>query len=245
MTERLQKYLARSGIGSRREIEGWIRQGRVFIDGEMATVGIKVDHKSRITVDGKYIIHKDSLPTEDRLILYHKPRGEMCTRNDPKGRPTIFENLPVLSEGRWVTVGRLDINTTGALLLTTNGDLAHKLMHPSFGFEREYLCRIRGDVSSQKLEKLLTGVWLEGKRCRFESADAQSTASSNHHWYKVIVREGHYREVRRLWSSVNCMVSRLIRIRYGPIQLPRDLKPGQYKEILAPRLQELLLLIDS
>ena len=151
MTERLQKYLARTGVGSRREIEDWIRAGRVSVDGQTATLGLKVDESSRIAIDGTNIPQQLPASGQPRAILYHKSVGEICSRNDPKGRPSVFDRLPALKTGRWVAVGRLDFNTTGLLLFTTDGDFAHRLMHPRFGMEREYLCRIRGEASPAQI----------------------------------------------------------------------------------------------
>jgi 23S rRNA pseudouridine2605 synthase len=230
VTERLQKYLARTGVGSRREIENWIRAGRVSVDDEIATLGLKVDESSRIAIDGTNIPEHSQGIGQSRTILYHKPAGEICTRNDPKGRPSVFDRLPALKTGRWVAVGRLDFNTTGLLIFTTDGDLAHRLMHPSFGMEREYLCRIRGEASLTQIEKLTTGVLLDGQSCRFEKIRVRK-GSGAHRWYEVVIQEGRYREVRRLWALVNCTVSRLIRIRYGSIQLPKDLRAGCWVEL--------------
>ena len=230
MTERLQKYLARTGAGSRREIEGWIRAGRVSVDGQTATLGLKVDENSRIAIDGTNVPKISEVSEQPRTILSHKSAGEICSRNDPKGRPSVFDRLPVLKTGRWISVGRLDFNTTGLLLFTTDGDLAHRLMHPSFGMEREYLCRIRGEVLPAQIEKLKKGVVLDGQSCRFEHIRVRK-GSSNPRWYEVMVHEGRYREVRRLWAVVGCTVSRLIRIRYGSIQLPKDLRAGCWIEL--------------
>jgi 23S rRNA pseudouridine2605 synthase len=202
----------------------------VSVDGQTATLGIKVDKGSWIEIDGKSIPQQRVSSGPTRVILYHKPTGEICSRNDPKGRPSVFDRLPVLQNRRWVAVGRLDINTTGLLLFTTDGDLAHQLMHPSFGMEREYLCRIQGEVLPTQIEKLRKGVEIDGRLCRFECV-RKRTGSSANHWYEVVVREGRYREVRRLWAAAGCTVSRLMRVRYGPIRLPRNLRSGCYIDL--------------
>ena len=239
MTERLQKYLARMGAGSRREIENWIRAGRISIDGHIATLGVRVDQNNQIVVDGRLIRKSVASTKVPRVIIYHKPPGEICTRDDPKARPTVFQRLPKLQEGRWVSVGRLDFNTAGLLLFTTDGGLANRLMHPRFGVEREYLCRLRGEASSQQIDKLLNGILLDGRLSCFQSVERRNGSNRNC-WYEVVVREGRYREVRRLWSAVNCTVSRLVRIRYGMIRLPRYLRPGDSRELQENEVKSLL-----
>lgn len=228
MSEKLQKVLARAGLASRRAIETWISAGRITINGKVAKLGDRVEPNDTIQVDHKTIQQPDH--TESQLLIYHKPEGEICTRSDPQGRPTVFEHLPPLSSGRWINIGRLDLNTSGLLLLTTDGELAHQLMHPSFALEREYLVRVLGKVNADILERLKTGVKLEDGLARFESIATHSGAGANR-WYRVIVTEGKNRLVRRLWESQGLQVSRLMRIRYGNITLPRTLKPGQYISI--------------
>ena len=239
MTERLQKYLAHLGLGSRREIEDWIRTGRVFVDGTMATLGCKVDDNSQITVDEVNIFRSSVASARPRVLVYHKPEGEICSRNDPGGRPTVFRHLPVLNKARWISVGRLDFNTSGLLLFTTDGGLAHRLMHPSFDLDREYLCRVYGGASEAQISQLKKGILLDGELCRFEKVCLRQGSSKNR-WYEVVVREGRYREIRRLWEAVNCNVSRLVRIRYGPITLPRDVSPGNFRELEGAELANLL-----
>ena len=239
MTERLQKHLASLGLGSRREIEGWIRADRVVVDGQIAELGCRVDDLSEIIVDGVTIGRRGGDLRQSRVLIYHKTEGEICTRDDPAGRPTVYRGLPSLDKGRWISVGRLDFNTTGLLLFTDDGELAHRLMHPKFGLEREYLCRLYGEVTPTKISQLKKGIHLDGKLCSFDKVRLRRGLSKNQ-WYEVVVHEGRYREIRRLWAAVNCTVSRLVRIRYGAIELPRDLKPGNVRELDTNDLAKLL-----
>ena len=226
--EKLQKVLARSGLGSRREMERWIEAGRVSVDGKAAKLGDRVEAKARISVDGKPLV---SAPAEaTRCILYHKPTGEVCTRDDPEGRRTVFERLPRLKSGRWISIGRLDYNTSGLLLFTTDGELAHKLMHPSSNIEREYMVRVMGDVQPKNLEAMLKGVVLDDGMARF--TDIQEGAGDGiNRWYYVVLMEGRNREVRRLWESQGLTVSRLKRVRYGEVFIPSKVKQGQWVEM--------------
>ena len=239
LAERIQKYLSRRGLGSRREIENWIREGRIEVGGRNAVLGSTVSDGDLIAIDQQS--HRVSLRprTAPRIIVYHKPVGEICTRADNKERPTVFDHLPRLRSARWIGVGRLDINTSGLLLFTTDGDLAHRLMHPSGGIEREYRCRIHGEVSRGRIDRMRKGVTLSGCSCRFERVRVRGGRGTNR-WYDVVVREGRYREVRRMWSAIGCTVNRLIRIRYGGISLPRDLKPGYHRALYADELSGLL-----
>lgn len=234
MSERLQKILARAGLGSRREIEGWIREGRIRIDGVIAELGVSISGTENIAIDGQPVALPP--PQAQRVIAYHKPFGEITTRNDPEGRPTIFDHLPRLASGRWISVGRLDINTSGLLLLTNDGELANRLMHPSQQLEREYAVRVFGEIDGLILERLLQGVELEDGPARFLSVrDAGGSGNGANRWYHVVLAEGRNREVRRLWESQGVQVSRLTRVRYGPIELGRrlpvehwrDLEPGE------------------
>lgn len=225
--ERLQKVLASLGLGSRRTIEEWIREGRVSINGAVAELGARVGPSDRVLIDGKPVDLAQRIQTDMPVVLgYHKPIGEMTTRSDPQGRPTVFERLPPPPSGRWIVVGRLDVNTSGLLLFTTDGELAHRLMHPSSEVEREYLVRVRSHPDRETLDVLRRGVELEDGWARFDRIEAEAS-TDGHAWFRVVLHEGRNREVRRLWSAVGHEVSRLMRIRYGPVELPRDLRPGQ------------------
>jgi 23S rRNA pseudouridine2605 synthase len=238
--ERIQKLLAAAGLGSRREIEGWIKAKRLTINGRIAQLGDRITKADRIAVDGhvlKMLIHAQ--PDERRVILYHKPEGELTTRKDPEGRPTVFESLPRLRRSRWVSVGRLDTNTSGLLLFTTDGELANRLMHPSHEIEREYAVRVLGKITDEQLTALKTGVRLDDGMAKFDVIREAGGDGANH-WYHVTLKEGRNREVRRLWEAVGVTVSRLIRIRYGAISLPRQLPRGAWREATADETDVLL-----
>jgi 23S rRNA pseudouridine2605 synthase len=236
MAERLQKFLARAGYGSRRQIEEWIRAGRIRVNERPAELGVSVGAQDRIELDGKAVAVAVALSRPaPRTILYHKPAGELTTRADPQGRPTVFDRLPPLKTARWIAVGRLDFNTDGLLLLTTDGELANRLMHPSSEIEREYAVRVLGAVSPETLERLLAGVELDDGQAAFGSL-RDAGGSGVNHWYHVTLKEGRNREVRRLWESQGVKVSRLIRVRFGPIGLPRELRPGRYRELIRPEV---------
>jgi 23S rRNA pseudouridine2605 synthase len=245
---RLQKLLAEAGLGSRRAVEDWIRAGRVTVGGRKAQLGDRATAGDDVRVDGKRLKLGTVEATPHELLLYYKPTGEVTTRSDPEGRPTVFERLPPPRRGRWINVGRLDVNTTGLLLLTTDGRLAHRLMHPSSEVEREYLVRVRGRPSQEVLAQLLLGVKLEDGAASFDriAADTWEEAggtggggSGSNSTFRVVLTEGRNREVRRLWQAVGFEVSRLKRIRYGPVELPRDLKPGSIR-LARPALLEKL-----
>lgn len=228
--ERLQKLLAAAGLGSRREIEGWIAAGRLSVNGATARLGDKAGPADTIELDGKRVALK-AAAARPRVLLYHKPEGEMVTRSDPGGRPTVFERLPAIPGGKWVAVGRLDINTAGLLLLTDSGELANLLMHPRYEVEREYAVRVLGEIKPEERRRLLEGVPLEDGVGRFDRLEPSGAAEGANRWYRVVLREGRNREVRRLFEAVGRKVSRLLRVRYGPVSLPRELRPGRWIEL--------------
>ena len=229
MSEKIQKVLARLGLASRRAIETWIEEGRISVNGKKAKIGQRVELTDTISVDGERVqIASEKEPT--RVILYHKPPGEICTRSDPEGRPSVFKALPKLYEGRWISVGRLDFNTTGLLLFTNDGELANRLMHPSGGFEREYAVRVLGDVTDKILDRLVKGVQLEDGKARFEDLVVSGGRGANR-WFHVVVMEGRNRLVRRLWESQGLQISRLKRVRFGPIFLEASLAQGDWRDI--------------
>ena len=238
MTERLQKFLARMGLGSRRQIEDWIRQGRITVNGAVAQLGDQVNGAEKMQIDGKPVQVRP-FGQRRRVLAYYKPVGEMTSRHDPEGRPTVFEHLPPLRDSRWIAVGRLDLNTQGLLLLTNDGELANRLMHPSSQIEREYAVRVLGEVPPEMLKRLREGVTLEDGVARFDDIREAGGEGANH-WYHVILREGRHREVRRLWESQGVTVSRLTRVRYGSVTLRRGLHPGHWDELDEAQMAELL-----
>ena len=232
-SEKLQKVLARAGKGSRREMETFITAGRVSVDGKVAYLGDRVLGTEQIRIDGHPVALMAKEDDLCRVIVYNKPEGEMCTRKDPEGRPTVFDRLPPLENSRWVAVGRLDINTSGMLLFTTDGELANRLMHPSQKVEREYAVRVFGEINEAMLQTLRTGVKLEDGPARFEKI-TYSGGESRNHWFHVVLSEGRNREVRRLWESQGVQVSRLIRVRYGDMEMKRQLPLGGWNELGLP-----------
>lgn len=227
MSERIQKILARAGYGSRRQIETWIKEGKVTRNGEVANLGDQAEIGDTLRLDGKPLSPKRLWQQPQQVLLYNKPVGEVCTRKDPEGRRTIFQALPTPEQGRWVSVGRLDINTSGLIILTTDGELANKLMHPSNEMDREYAVRVLGEVTTDMMQTLRDGVELEDGKAKF--ADIQEAGGEGaNHWYHVVIQEGRNREVRRLWESQGVQVSRLMRVRYGPIIIPNQLKMGKW-----------------
>ena len=225
--ERIQKVLAHQGVASRRQVDAMLQQGRITVDGKTAKPGDQISGREKIALDGK-LIRIAKFESSPKLLMYHKPVGEVCTRADPEGRDSVFRNLPGLSQGRWVSIGRLDINTSGLILFTNQGELANRLMHPSYEIEREYAVRVHGTVSTEMLQQLKQGVELDDGLARFEEI-IDSGGEATNHWYHVILKEGKNREVRRLWEAVGVEVSRLMRVRYDSFSLPKWLKPGKYR----------------
>lgn len=238
MAERIQKILSRAGYGSRREIERWVKEGLITVNGQPATVGQAISETDKVILRSQVLHLASKLKAKPRVLLYHKKAGEICTRKDPEGRPTVFEKLPDLSSGRWIQVGRLDINTDGLILFTTDGELANRLMHPSYEIEREYAVRVLGKVSQDALDNLSKGVILEDGEAKFSRIKFAGGEGANK-WYHVVLHEGRNREVRRLWETQDVTVSRLIRIRYGDITLERSLHGGEFKELAVRGLRQI------
>ncbi|MEE9320611.1 MAG: pseudouridine synthase [Granulosicoccus sp.] len=239
MAERLQKILANTGLGSRRELESWISDGQVRLNGREAKLGDRAALDDDLTVKGRFYRVVADESASRRVLMYHKPLGELTTRDDPEKRRTVFDRLPNLHQGRWIAVGRLDINTLGLLLLTNDGQLANTLMHPSGNYERHYAVRVNGQVSSDMLTRLRSNVDLEDGPAHFDRLVAEGAGEGSNQWYKVSVKEGRNRLVRRLWESQDVKVSRLIRTRYGPVALPRWLSRGKLHEMPATEVAEL------
>ena len=235
--ERLQKVLAQLGIGSRREIEEWVMAGRISVNGLPAELGQKIGPGDRVKHNGKLLPLKFT-PRTPRLLMYHKPEGEIVSRDDPEGRPTVFERLPVLNKGRWIAIGRLAFNTSGLLLFTNDGDLANRLMHPRYEMEREYAVRLLGELTAEQIESLTRGIELEDGVARFSTLTDQGGEGVNH-WYRVTLSEGRNREVRRMFEAVGLTVSRLMRVRYGPVSLPPRLKRGMWTELPEAEVRKL------
>jgi len=242
--EKLQKVLARAGLGSRRDMERLIGANRVTVNGRIAHVGDRVGERDRILVDGHPVALKPAQERRSRVLIYNKPEGEICSVRDPEGRPTVFERLPALRGERWISVGRLDFNTSGLLLFTTDGELANALMHPSANIDREYLCRVMGEVDDEVLARLRQGVLLEDGMARFTDISAGGgNDESINRWFYVCLMEGRNREVRRLWESQEIKVNRLKRVRFGPVFLPGRLKQGQWIDMSPEEVQALYRLV--
>lgn len=238
MSEKLQKVLARAGFGSRREIEEWIASGRIKVNGKVAIVGTRVTEADQVVVDGKKLAPQKKVKEDRRVLLYNKPEDEICTRKDPEGRRTVFDKLPPIKHGRWVSIGRLDVNTSGLLLFTTDGELANKLMHPSSRIEREYAVRVLGDVSEEMVQRMHEGVIIDDNLCRFTDIQHYGGEGVNQ-WYHVVLMEGRNREVRKLWESQGVKVSRLKRVRFGPIFIPSTVSKGKFQELTKNEVDKL------
>lgn len=230
MSEKLQKVLARVGLGSRRYMEEVIAAGRVSVNGQVAQVGERIEPGDELRIDGRKVQFQIEDEIRRRVLIYYKPEGEICSRNDPEYRPTVFDHLPPISNDRWVMVGRLDINSTGLLLFTNDGELANRLMHPSNEIEREYAVRVMGEVTPQLKNNMTNGVVLDDGPAKFESFSEIGGEGINR-WYQVVVKEGRNREVRRIFESQGLKVSRLLRTRYGTVILPRELRTGRWMEL--------------
>ena len=239
-TEKLQKVLARAGMGSRRDMEDVIAAGRVTVNGDKALLGQRVAVGDRVLLDHKPVRMQAEGATPS-VLLYHKPAGEMVTMHDPEGRPTVFDRLPRVRGRRWLAVGRLDFNTSGVLLLTDSGDLANRLMHPSHGLEREYAVRVMGEVTQGQLESLKKGVMLEDGPAHFDAIRFEGGDGANR-WYRVTLSEGRNREVRRIFEAIGLVVSRLTRIRFGPLVLPPRLPRGRWLQLEPEQVRSLLAL---
>jgi 23S rRNA pseudouridine2605 synthase len=234
VTERIQKVLAAAGLASRRTVDAWLAAGRIQVNGRTVGPGDRAAPGDVITVDGQVVVHHAApVAQPPGILIYHKPLGEVTTRHDPQGRPTVFDRLPAAPAGqRWVVVGRLDVNTTGLLVFTTDGALAHRMMHPSFEMSREYLVRLRGHPGPETVRRVLGGVMLDDGPARFDAAQPAGN-SEGHSWMRVRLHEGRNREVRRLWEAVGHEVSRLKRLAHGPFLLPDDLPPGRARLLTA------------
>lgn len=235
--------LARAGLGSRREIERWIEEGKLTVNGNRIQLGYHLKPHDHLQINGRVVKWEKYAEQPTRVLVYHKPVGELVTRRDPEGRPVIFTQLPRLAVGRWIAVGRLDINTSGLILVTNNGELANRLMHPSRQVEREYAVRILGEVDETMMERLRQGVELEDGPAHFEDVRFYAGEGANK-WFYVTVKQGRNRLVRRLWESQGVKVSRLIRVRYGDVTLPERVRAHSFYELEAKELETLMASVD-
>lgn len=247
-SQRLQKVIAEAGLASRREADAWVSEGRVKVNGEVAAPGTRVGPRDRITVDGRPLRQARPEAAEIRVLLYKKRVGEIVTQSDPEGRRTVFRKLPKLSQGRWISVGRLDINTSGLLLFTNHGELANRLMHPRHGLARHYAVRVHGEVDDAMCRRLVAGVTLDDGDARFDDLRAVGAppgeSGGSNQWFEVTVHEGRHRLVRRLWESQGCEVARLIRVGFGPVALGRGIRSGSAREATKAELNALLQAVD-
>nr|WP_081470859.1 pseudouridine synthase [Methylomonas methanica] len=241
--ERIQKLLARAGLGSRREIERWIEEGKLTVNNQPIQPGYHLKPGDYLQINGRVVKWEKYAEQPTRVLVYHKPVGELVTRRDPEGRPVIFTQLPRLAVGRWIAVGRLDINTSGLILVTNNGELANRLMHPSRQVEREYAVRILGEVDDAMMERLRNGVELEDGPAQFDEVRFYAGEGANK-WFYVTVKQGRNRLVRRLWESQGVKVSRLLRVRYGDVTLPEKVRSHSFYELEAAELQDLMASVD-
>ncbi|HIJ35190.1 MAG TPA: pseudouridine synthase, partial [Gammaproteobacteria bacterium] len=239
--ERLQKVMARAGVASRRQVESWIREGKIRVNRETATLGMRITPEDEVRLNGDqlHLYPKEGGEMQTRVLLYHKPAGQVTSRKDPEGRDTVFKHLPKVRGGRWIAIGRLDYNTSGLLLFTTDGELAHRLMHPSTEVDREYAVRVLGEATAGQLEQLRKGVELEDGVARFSDI-VESGGKGTNHWYHVVLQEGRNREVRRMWEAVGLTVSRLMRVRYGSIFLDKKIRAGKSRELEREEVRELM-----
>ncbi len=237
-TYKLQKVLAQAGLGSRRKMEELVRAGRVTVNGAPAGIGARVGPRDVIKVEGR-LVRREARGEATRVLLYHKPEGEIVSRDDPGGRVSVFERLPPVKGAKWLAVGRLDYNTGGLLVLTTSGELANRMMHPRYGLEREYAVRLRGRLGEPQIAQLRDGVRLEDGIARCESLEDRGGEGANH-WYHVVIREGRNRVLRRMFEALGLTVSRLLRVRFGSVHLPPQLKRGQFVELPPREVRQLL-----
>ena len=239
--ERIQKVLAEAGYGSRREIEDWVVAGRVSVNGEPSFLGQKIGPGDRVKVNGKLVnlrFAAEQKKRGPRVLMYHKPEGEIVSKDDPEGRPSVFERLPTINKGRWIAIGRLDFNTSGLLLFTDNGELANRMMHPRYEIEREYAVRLLGELTEEQIKQLTDGIELDDGPAKFATLRDEGGEGANH-WYRVTLSEGRNREVRRMFEAIGLTVSRLMRVRYGVVELPSRLKRGMYEEMTAEQVAQL------
>ena len=242
MAERLHKVLARMGVGSRREIESWIKQGLVEVDGQLAQLGQTADGVKKVSVNGVHFTLEKEVPTQ--FLLYHKPDNEICSRKDPEHRPSIYDHLPNIEQGRWIAIGRLDLTTSGILLFTTNGELANALMHPSAGVDREYMVRVHGKVTPEIIYQLREGVMLKDGTAKFTDIQQRQSKGTNQ-WLQVVLQEGRNHEVKRMFESQGLQVTRLIRIRFGPIALDESLNKGQHRLLTNKEVKSLKAIVHQ
>jgi 23S rRNA pseudouridine2605 synthase len=242
-SQKLHKVLAQSGIGSRRLMEEWIREGKVTVNGAVATIGTRVKPSDSIRI-GKKSVRWPATHRLPRVLVYHKPEGEIVSHEDPEGRKSVFDRLPQLRGAKWLAVGRLDYNTSGLLIFTTSGELANRMMHPRFSVEREYAVRIVGQLGAGSIERLRNGIELSDGLAKCDAVTDEGGEGSNH-WYRIVLREGRNRVVRRMFEALGLTVSRLIRVRFGAVALPPRLKRGQVTSLPAAEVKRLLAWLDE